>query len=54
MKKLFFTLVLLLAPMLHGASAQTPQHDTTMNKKILVAYFSATGTTARVAERLAR
>ena len=54
MKKRLFTLVLLLTPMLHGASAQNPQHDTTMNKKILVAYFSATGTTARVAERLAR
>ncbi|MBR1601602.1 MAG: NAD(P)H-dependent oxidoreductase [Alphaproteobacteria bacterium] len=50
MKK-FLSLILTTLAILAGFNAKA--EDNTANKKILVAYFSATGTTAEVAQKLA-
>ena len=52
MKKIALMLMALLAMSLN-ASSQVGKQKTAKEKKVLVAYFSATGTTKAVAERLA-
>lgn len=51
--KNFLSLVLVSLTFLIGFNAQAEENGAMANKKVLVAYFSATGTTAGVAQRLA-